>query len=137
MNYDSKSYKRHTSGLYLDHFRELLENGLGQFYSDADKYQDMVNCPVNDHYVEEFFAKKFSPRRVKNLMVQYHEEVAARGKNVWAVHSTLTNFASHSSDLFTVRNTGNDNAARTLNNRQGEVHKIMQSQLWTDFQAAA
>jgi hypothetical protein len=137
MDYDAKSFRRHTSGLNLEDFRVLLENGVHNFYSDAEKYQDMVRTNVSDDKVEEFFLKKFSPQRVKRLMIQYHEEVAARGQNVWAVWSTLTAFSSHASDLFTIRNTGNDNAQRTLNNRQGEVHKIMQSQLWNDFQQAA
>ena len=65
-------------------------------------------------------------RKVSNVMAQFEAEAAERGRTVWALYSALTNYASHNSERFGVRNSGNvDNTAVTLDGREREVARIV------------
>ncbi len=93
MDTDARMWKRHTSGLNIEVFERLLETGIEKFYQEIEQYQEWAGLEVQDDKVEELFKAKFSPRRSERLFQQYEEEVATRGRNVWAVWNTLTAFA--------------------------------------------
>ena len=66
----------------------------------------------------------------------YNQEVSTRGRNVWALYSAFTNYASYADERngFNLRNTGNDTSAQSMWLREQEVAK------WIDtpqFQAVA
>jgi hypothetical protein len=54
---------------------------------------------------------------------------------VWSVYSALTQWGSHASDQFKVRNTGADNVAAVLADRETAVTRIVSSEAWQRFAA--
>ena len=55
----------------------------------------------------------------------YSQEAGVRGRNVWALYSAFTNYATYADERngFTLRNTGHDTNAVTMFNREQEVSK--------------
>ena len=76
------------------------------------------------------FAVNFSAH-----MEQLDREAAARGMTVWSVYSALTQWSSHATDQFKVRNTGADNVAAVLADRETAVTRIVSSEAWQRFAA--
>ena len=76
--------------------------------------------------------KFFSKQTAKKISEQLENEIADRGKTLWSFVSTLTYWSSadtvrNNGVEFSVRNTGNDNIASTLDARQKIVDKILKS----------
>ena len=127
-DYDQSSKKR-TSGFDLTNFVGQLEKGILKYENDVSRYQTYAETKVLTPYVSEFFEtlSGMSERNAKRLQDQYLEEASIRGNNLWAVVSTLTNYASHTDGRFPVRNTGNDHHGVTSYNRQSQVNKWLNS----------
>ena len=68
-----------------------------------------------------------SERKAERLLDRAARECADRGFNVYALTSAFTFYSSHNSEEFPIRNTGNDNIATTLSDRQSEVTRWVQS----------
>jgi hypothetical protein len=61
------------------------------------------------------------------MMEQLEREAEARGHTVWALYSALTNYSSHNSERFGVKNSANaDNVETTLIEREREVNKVIE-----------
>jgi hypothetical protein len=77
-----------------------------------------------------------SERKSEKMFTLYNQEVSTRGRNVWALYSAFTNYASYADERngFNLRNTGNDTEAQSMWAREQEVAKWIDS---PQFQAVA
>ena len=132
--YQANSRKR-TSGFALDNFLGYMDSGLKDYEIEMARLQGYAETRVLVPYVSEFFEKLsgVSERNAQRLNEQFKEEMSIRGLNLWAVVSTLTNYASHTDGLFPVRDTGNSHEGVTLLNRQSQVGKWLNSKAWNDL----
>jgi hypothetical protein len=66
------------------------------------------------------------------------QEIAKRGKNVFALYSAFTNYASYADERngFNIRNTGFDTRAETMWRREQEVAKWISSPQFKSLVAA-
>ena len=112
-----------------------MDSGLEQYEKEMVQLQGYAESPVLTPYVSAFFEKLsgVSERTADRLNKQFLEELSNRGPNLWAVVSTLTNYASHTDGLFPVRDTGNSHEGVTLLNRQSQVGKWLNSKAWNDL----
>ena len=129
-----KKLRRHTSGLDLDLFTPTLLSSAKECYQQIDTYRELARLEVKQDNVKTFFEKDcgFSPRLSEKMFEQFQEEVSARGRTAWAVLSALSYYASHGEpdSRFSLRQTGNDNEARSLLNREMDVQRIISGLDW-------
>lgn len=135
--YEATSRKR-TSGFYLEDFVQRMDSGLEQYAVEMKKLQRYAESLITLNAVTEFFITlNTSDRNKERLQQQYITEMATRGQNLWAVVSTLTNYASHTDGLFPVRNTGNSHEGVTLMTRQSQVNRWLGSNAWKTLENKA
>jgi hypothetical protein len=133
--YEATSRKR-TSGFFLEDFVQRMDSGLDQYSVEMKKLQEYAESLINLNCVTEFFITlNVSERNKERLQQQYITEMATRGQNLWAVVSTLTNYASHTNGLFPVRDTGNSHEGVTLMTRQAQVGRWLKSSGWAKLEA--
>ena len=115
--------KRHTSNLTIPRLTKRIRDGIDIFYKQADTYKEWLGKEITDEDAKKVFEAipNVSERRVEQLMRQFHIEAMSRGRNVWALYSAATYYASHDEGSFSVRNTNNDNTAATLMNRETQI----------------
>ena len=131
--YEATSRKR-TSGFFLDGFVQRMEKGLEQYAVEMKKLQEYAETIISMRLAIEFFVTlKTSERNRERLQDRFAIEAATRGQNLWAVVSTLTNYASHTDGLFPVRDTGNNHEGITLMTRQAQVNKWLGGQQWNSL----
>jgi len=72
-----------------------------------------------------------SDKAAEKMYTLYNHEVSTRGRNVFALYSAFTNYASYADERngFNLRNTGNDTQAISMFQRE---HKVSQ---WIDTPA--
>ena len=98
------------------------------------KLQEYAETIISMRLAIEFFVTlKTSERNRERLQDRFAIEAATRGQNLWAVVSTLTNYASHTDGLFPVRDTGNNHEGITLMTRQAQVNKWLGGQQWNSL----
>jgi len=126
--YDSIK-RKNTSGLR----RSVLLNEVREAKSNFDKraklMQEWANIPL------KVDGKTFMASIIKseNLAKKMYElacqEISKRGKNVFALYSAFTNYASYADERngFNIRNTGFDTKAETMWRREQEVAKWVSS----------
>jgi hypothetical protein len=131
-----KKMRRHTSGLNPALFRETLTEAVAHVQQEVRQIEAMAATALDLATAENVLKASFSERRTEQLMAQVQEEIAVRGQNVFALHSALTFFASHNSERFAVRNTGNDNVSKTLHQRELDVAKVVAGQAFQHLLAA-
>jgi len=128
--YEATSRKR-TSGFHLEDFVKRMDSGLEQYAVEMKKLQRYAETIISMRLAIEFFVTlKTSERNKERLQEQFAVEAATRGQNLWAVVSTLTNYASHTDGRFPIRNTGSNHEGVTLLTRQAQVNKWLGSKQW-------
>lgn len=131
LSIDQFSKRKHTAGLDLGYLVPMLEQGIRDYQERVGIWQLWAERKLTPEQAESTLkANGVAARLTKNLMEQYEQEARDRGQTVWAFYSALTYYASHNKDSFTVRNTGADNVADTLQQRAATVHNITQSNAW-------
>ena len=121
--------RKNTSGLV----REVLLNEVRQAKSNFDKraklMQEWANIPLNVDG-KTFMASIIKSETMAKKMYELAcEEIRKRGKNVFALYSAFTNYASWADDRngFNIRNTGFDTRPETMWRREQEVAKWIAS----------
>ena len=137
-SYDTSSRKR-TSGFDLTNLLSSVDHALEHYDSSVKVYQKWAESQIMVPYVKTFFEslKGVGERKADKFMDQYAKEAANRGQNLWAVVSALTAYASHSSERFPTRDTGNNHWNETLLTRQFEVQKWLSSQAFRHLEQHA
>jgi hypothetical protein len=120
--------KKRTSGLSLGNFGSILKQSFEHYMSSVRAYQGWAETTVDPHTVESFFNSLNIPeRRAENLFWQFTEEASVRGLNLWSVVSAMTQYGSHDSERFGLRNTNSDHSSVSLLKRQTDVTKWINS----------
>ena len=115
--------RRHTSGLTIPSMTDRIKKGVEIFHTRAETYQRWIGKTISDEDAKTVFEAipNVSERRVDQLMNQYFHEAIRYGRTVWALYNAATFYSSHDEGDFSVRNTGNDNTAATLMNRERQI----------------
>jgi hypothetical protein len=125
------TYRRHTAGVTIGNLSNAVQTALLQFAAQQDVWRTWAEKPAKFDAVLELFEKISTSEKMRNaLLEQYERESDARGKNVWAVYSTMTHYASHYDGNFGLRRTvlEADTVATTMLTRELNVAKWAQSQ---------
>lgn len=121
--------RKNTSGLV----REVLLDEVRQAKSNFDKraklMQEWANIPLNIDGKTFMSSIIKSETMAKKMYELACEEIRKRGKNVFALYSAFTNYASWADDRngFNIRNTGFDTRPETMWRREQEVAKWIAS----------
>ena len=79
-----------------------------------------------------------SDRKAEKMFTLYNQEVSTRGRNVFALYSAFTNYATYADERngFNLRNTGNDTQAVSMFQREHEVSQWISSKPFEALVAA-
>lgn len=127
------TYRKHTSGLVIDNLNTVVSKALLTFAEGAYVWEQWANKPVQHEQAMTLFKELASSKRVAEALTSHYlDELEDRGPNLWAVYSTLTYYASHSKDDFTLSKASDeqDNVAHTMLQRELNVSKWVQSDAW-------
>jgi len=78
-----------------------------------------------------------SDRTADKMFTLYNQEVGIRGRNMFALYSAFTNYATYADERngFAMRNTGNDTEAVTMFNRENKVAQWVGSNMFQQLAA--
>ena len=130
--------KRHTKSATVELFQDWLLEATPRFHEQVDELRTWADAGVTWDQMQQTIRDlpSISDRRAEQLIERARIEAAHRGLNAYALSSALTYYSSHDSDEFPVRRTGNDNVATTLEDRQTEVRRWVQSEPFQALLAA-
>ena len=132
-----KVRRKNTSNFSMDRFISDLRKSRQDFDTRTTQLQRWAETSLMSVDVRAFLEKLLkSDRAADKMFTLYNQEVSVRGRNVWALYSAFTNYASYADERngFILRNTGNDTAAQSMWSREQEVSKWISS---PDFQRIA
>ena len=107
---------------------ELNESSL-EFNTQTNELQDWARIELptysNKGWNEVLSSITKSDQKAKKMLPLVQQEVSKRGKNVFALYSAFTNYASYADERngFSLRNTGQDTSAQSMWARENEVIK--------------
>lgn len=128
--------RRHTAGFNEADLSKFFAAAFSSFQEKIRLLRIEAQKPLDITAAEKFLKSKFSEQRAAKLLERYVIEAQERGASLWALRSALTFYASHNSSQFGVRQTGLDNEARTLYQREDEVRRVVESAGWRELLAA-
>ena len=89
--------------------------------------KELIEGGMDKKLAEQEAMANASSLRMRQMMDQLVLEAEDRGHTVWALYSALTNYSSHNSERFGVKNSANaDNVETTLIEREREVNKVIE-----------
>ena len=132
----NKIKRKNTSNFSLTKFIEELEESVEDFDNSAEMFQRWAETRLTTNVKDLLDGIIQSERKSDKMYTLYNQEAATRGRNVWALYSAFTNYASYADERngFSLRNTGNDTEAQSMWAREQEVSKWISS---PQFQAVA
>ena len=121
--------RKNTSGLTRTILLNEVRNAKNNFDKRAKLMQEWANIPLNidgKTFMESIIKSENLAKKMYELACQ---EISKRGKNVFALYSAFTNYASYADERngFNIRNTGFDTKAETMWRREQEVAKWVSS----------
>ena len=125
-----KIKRKNTANFNLDVFISELKKSVKDFDAQANMFQRWAVTSLVHVDVKNLLDKIIqSDNRSEKMFTLYNQEVSTRGRNVWALYSAFTNYASYADERngFTLRNTGNDTEAQSMWSREQEVSKWISS----------
>ena len=126
----TRKVARHTSGFTPEIFAGFVQEQCAEYLTRVNVWRDWAKNEIRPSEAREVLESAgMSGRKVEKMMAQFEQEAIDRGRSVWALYSALTNYSSHNSARFGVRNSGNvDNVAVSLDQREREVNRIVNSE---------
>jgi hypothetical protein len=120
---------KNTSGLTRTILLNEVRNAKNNFDKRAKLMQEWANIPLKidgKTFMESIIKSENLAKKMYELACQ---EISKRGKNVFALYSAFTNYASYADERngFNIRNTGFDTKAETMWRREQEVAKWVSS----------
>jgi hypothetical protein len=124
----STKAERHTSGFTPERFEKFIKEQCEKFTIRVEVWQRWAEKQITAYEAEQILnAGGMSGRKIKTIMQQFEIEAEQRGSSIWAMYSALTAYSSHES-VAPVRNSNKvDNVAVTLNTREREVARLVQT----------
>ena len=125
----NKVMRKNTINFNLDLFAAELKDSEEDFVSQGTKLQKMMKTPITINVRDFLVDLMKSERNADKMNILYNQEVTNRGRNVFALYSAFTNYASYADEQngFTLRNTGQDTAAERMFKREVEVANWIES----------
>ena len=120
----SKVMRKNTSNFSLDRFITELHKSQQDFTAQAEQMQRWANTSLMHVDVKAMLEGIMkSDRKSEKMYGLYNQEVATRGRNLWALYSAFTNYATYADERngFALRNTGSDTQSKSLFMREIEV----------------
>ena len=124
-----KVRRKNTSNFCMDRFIQELNQSSVDFYDQTQKLQTWANIELPVHSIKswkEYLSSIMkSDRKAEKMIPLVQKEVRKRGRNVFALYSAFTNYASYADDRngFNLRNTGKDTVSQSMWAREQEVSK--------------
>jgi hypothetical protein len=120
----NKVMRKNTSNFSLDRFITELHKSQQDFTAQAEQMQRWANTSLMHVDVKAMLEGIMkSDRKSEKMYGLYNQEVATRGRNLWALYSAFTNYATYADERngFALRNTGSDTQSKSLFMREIEV----------------
>lgn len=127
------AYKKHTSGLAVAGVGDIVANALDTFVGSQERWKHWAKTPVKHQEAMDLFKQLTDSNKLyENLSNQYLREVEERGRNLWAVYSALTFYASHNDGEFKLKSSveAQDTIATTMLQRELSVARWVDSDAW-------
>jgi len=130
----NKVMRKNTSNFSLDRFITELHRSQQDFTAQAEQMQRWANTSLMHVDVKAMLEGIMkSDRKSEKMYGLYNQEVAVRGRNLWALYSAFTNYATYADERngFALRNTGSDTQSKSLFMREVEVANWIKSPQFT------
>ena len=127
-DYD-KVRRKNTSNFCMDRFIQELNQSSVDFVGQVNELQEWANIELPTYSMKswkEYLSSIMkSDRKAERMIPLVQKEVRKRGRNVFALYSAFTNYASYADEKngFNLRNTGRDTSAQSMWARENEVTK--------------
>ena len=127
-DYD-KVRRKNTSNFCMDRFIQELNQSSVDFVGQVNELQEWANIELPTYSMKswkEYLSSIMkSDRKAEKMIPLVQQEVRKRGRNVFALYSAFTNYASYADEKngFNLRNTGRDTSAQSMWARENEVTK--------------
>ena len=134
-----KVRRKNTANFSMDRFIADLSRSKQDFYAQSERLQHWATIDLSHINVKDLLDGILkSERKSEKMFTLYNQEVGTRGRNVFALYSAFTNYASYADERngFNLRNTGNDTQAMSMFNREHEVSKWIESKQFKELVAA-
>ena len=119
-----KVMRKNTSNFSLDRFITELHRSQQDFTAQAEQMQRWANTSLAYVNVKELLEGIMkSERKSEKMYTLYNQEAGVRGRNLWALYSAFTNYATYADERngFNLRNTGHDTQAISMFKREIDV----------------
>ena len=134
-----KVRRKNTSNFSMGRFITDLHSSKQDFYQQSARLQQWATQDLTFVNVKDLLDKILkSERKAEKMFTLYNQEVSVRGRNVFALYSAFTNYATYADERngFNLRNTGLDTQATSMFQREHEVSKWIESKPFQDLVAA-
>ena len=134
-----KVRRKNTSNFTMDRFISDLRNSRQDFYKQTEQLQRWAETSLVTVDVKALLEKIMKSDRISEKMFTlYNQEVSVRGRNMFALYSAFTNYATYADERngFSLRNTGNDTQAVTMFNRENQVSQWVSNPAFQQLVAA-
>ena len=127
-DYD-KVRRKNTSNFCMDRFINELNQSSLDFVGQTNELQKWATIDLPMYSMKswkEFLSSIMkSDRKAEKMIPLARQEIRKRGRNVFALYSAFTNYASYADERngFSLRNTGQDTSAQSMWARENEVIK--------------
>ena len=127
-DYD-KVRRKNTSNFCMDRFIQELNQSSVDFYKQAAMLQAWATKELPTYstkgWIDFLSTITKSDQKAKKMIHLVQQEVSKRGRNVFALYSAFTNYASYADERngFNLRNTGKDTVSQSMWAREHEVTK--------------
>ena len=126
----NKVMRKNTSNFSLDRFITELHRSQQDFTAQAEQLQRWANTSLIYVDVKALLDKLMkSEVKADKMFSLYNQETQVRGRNLFALYSAFTNYASYADERngFNLRRTGKDTQAVSMFQRELDVAK------WVDM----
>ena len=127
-DYD-KVRRKNTSNFCMDRFIQELNQSSIDFQEQAERLQAWARKELPTYstkgWIDFLSTITKSDQKAKKMIHLVQQEVSKRGRNVFALYSAFTNYASYADNRngFNLRNTGKDTVSQSMWARESEVTK--------------
>ena len=136
----SKVMRKNTSNFSLDRFITELNKSQQDFTAQAEQMQRWANTSLAYVNVKELLEGIMkSDRKAEKMYTLYNQEAGVRGRNLWALYSAFTNYATYADERngFNLRNTGHDTQAISMFKREIDVSGWINTPQFKSLEMAA
>ena len=133
-----KVKRKNTTFFSMDTFIDELLASKSAFDQQTEQLQKMANTPLHVNVPDLLQSIVKSEKKAEKMFTLYNQEVSTRGRNVFALYSAFTNYATYADERngFLLRQTHNDNDAVNMFKREHEVATWIETKQFKELIAA-